>query len=148
VETGFEVGDISAALDANGNPGVAYYVTGEYEDAHGMTHGECLRYASRSSASWTAGMVDESTSCGKYCSLAFDASGNPAVAYYSMQNNSGSLTIRDLMFARSSGASWAKEVVASAGDIGTYNTLWFDDAGKANICSYSNTDHTIYLFHQ
>lgn len=148
VETGFEVGGISAAIDSKGNPGVAYYVAGEYTDDSGMSHRECLRYSSKSSGSWKAALVDESTLCGKYCSLAFDASGNPAVAYYSMQNNSGSLTIRDLMFTRSDGAAWVKETVASTGDIGNYNTLWFDDAGGANICSYSNTDQTIYLFYQ
>jgi hypothetical protein len=148
VETGFEVGGISAALDNNGNPGVAYYVAGEYSDASGMTHKECLRYASKASSSWKPVMVDESTFCGKYCSLAFDASNNPAIAYYSMQNNSGSLTIRDLMFARQSGEAWSRETVASTGDIGSYNTLLFDDAGSASICSYSSTDQTIYLFHQ
>jgi len=148
VETGFEVGSISAALDANGNPGVAYHVAGEYTDASGMAHRECLRYATKSSGSWKAAMVDESTLCGKYCSLAYDASNNPAVAYYSMQNNSGSITTRDLMFARLNKAAWVKETLASSGDIGLYNTLWFDDAGKAGICTYSNTDQTIYLFHQ
>jgi hypothetical protein len=148
VETGFEVGDISAALDKNGNPCVAYYIAGEYQDASGITHKECLKYAAKTSTSWTSTLVDESTFCGKYCSLAFNSSGNPEIAYYSMQNNSGSLTLKDLMLASKSGASWQKETVASTGDIGNYNTLWFDDAGTAYICSYSNSDQTIYLFYR
>ncbi len=148
VETGFTVGGISAALDKNGNPCVAYYITGEYQDASGITHKECLKYAAKTSSSWTSTIVDESTFCGKYCSLAFDSSGNPSIAYYSMQNNSGSLSLKDLMLASRSGASWVKETVVSTGDIGNYNTLWFDNAGTAYICSYSNTDQTIYLFYR
>ena len=146
VDTGFEVGDISCALDMNGNPCVAYYVESQYTDSHGITHEKCLKYASKISSTWTTTIVDESTICGKYCSLAFAVSGNPAIAYYSMQNISGSLVLNDLKMASSNGTSWSSEVVASTGDIGNYNTLWFDGSGKAYICSYSNTDHTIYLF--
>ena len=39
-----------------------------------------------------------------------------------MQNHSGSLTLQDLKLASFSGAVWDKELVASAGDIGTYNS--------------------------
>jgi hypothetical protein len=148
VETGFEVGDISCALDINGNLCVAYYVESQYTDSHGITHQQCLKYATKTASTWTTTLVDESTICGKYCSLAFDPSGNPAIAYYSMQNNSGSLTLKDLKLAGRNGITWDREVVASTGDIGNYNNLWFDAGGTAYICSYSNSDHTIYLFYQ
>jgi hypothetical protein len=148
VETGFEVGDISCALDSSGNLSVAYYVDSLYTDSHGITHQQCLKYATKTSSAWTTTLVDESTLCGKYCSLAFDASGNPAIAYYSMQNHSGSLDLKDLKLSSLEGTSWSSEVVASEGDIGNYNTLWFDGNGKTYICSYSNTDQAIYLFYR
>jgi hypothetical protein len=148
VETGFTVGGISCALDKSGNPCVAYYVESQYTDSHGMTHQKCLKYATKTSSSWTATLVDESTLCGKYCSLAFDLSGNPAIAYYSLQNHSGSIDLKDLKLASSNGTSWSSEAVASEGDIGMYNTLWIDESGKTYICTYSNTDDAIYLFYR
>jgi hypothetical protein len=147
VETGLEVGDISCALDAGGNLCVAYYVESEYTDSSGISHRQCLKYATRTAATWTTRLVDEATLCGMYCSLAFDTSGNPAIAYYSMQNHSGSLTLKDLKLACYSGTIWDKQVVASTGDIGNYNSLWFDEDGTAYICTFSNTDHTIYLYY-
>jgi hypothetical protein len=148
VETGFTVGGISCALDKGGKLCVAYYVESQYTDSHGMTHQQCLKYAAKNGSSWTNTLVDESTLCGKYCSLAFDAEGNPAIAYYSMQNHSGSITLNDLMLARHDGTSWKKETVSSTGDIGNYNTLWFDESDKTCICTYSNSDQAIYLFCQ
>jgi len=148
VETGFTVGSISCALDKSGNLCVAYYPESQYTDSHGVTHQQCLKYATKTSSSWTTTLVDESTLCGKYCSLAFDALGNPSIAYYSMRNHSGSQDLKDLMLASSNGTSWSSEVVASNGDIGNYNTLWFDENGSTFICSYSNTDNAIYLFYR
>lgn len=147
VETGFDAGDLSCAIDAYGNPCVAYYVESEYTDSSGITHGQCLKYAMRTANSWTTCLVDETSLCGRYCSLTFDTSGNPAIAYYAMQNHSGSLILNDLKLARLSGAVWDKEVVASTGDVGSYNSLWFDEDGTAYICTFSNTDHTIYLYY-
>ncbi len=83
--------------------------------------------------------------CGRYCSLAFDALGRPAIAYYALQNHSGSQTLNDLRFAWKNGSSWQREVVASTGDIGLYNTLFYDD-GTAYISTFSSSDDTIYLF--
>ncbi|HOS97041.1 MAG TPA: hypothetical protein PLU54_05250 [Deltaproteobacteria bacterium] len=148
VEQGFEVSGISCGLDAQGNLCVAYSVEGEYTDSRGVTHGRCLKFATRIGTAWTTSFVDESTHCGQHCSLAFDASGNPAIAYYALQNHSGSLILKDLMLARRSGTVWDRQTVASTGDIGTYNTLLFDNSGSAWICTYSGTDRTIYLFHR
>lgn len=148
VDTGFDVGDISCTLDGHGSPCVAYYVDGEYTDSYGVTHGQCLKYASRTASTWAAGLVDETSLCGTYCSLAFDPSGNPAIAYYAMENHSGSLTLNDLRMARLSGSVWDKEAVATAGDIGMYNSLWFDEDGTAYICTFSDTDQTIYLYYR
>jgi hypothetical protein len=148
VDTGFSVGGISCALDSIGNLCVAYYAESQYTDSHGMTHQQCLKYATKTGSSWTTTLVDESTLCGKYCSLAFDESGNPAIAYYSMQNHSGSIALNDLMLASYDGTSWKQETISSTGDIGSYNTLWFDGSNKTYICTYSNSDHAIYLFYR
>ncbi len=145
IETGFEVGGISAALDGNGNICVAYYVEGEYTDGL-ADHEKCLKYARKSGASWVKTLVDETTQCGKYPSLAFDSSGYPAIAYYSQQNHSGSVTYNDLRLARFNGTTWSRETVSSDGDIGSFNTLWFGGSGTTCISTFSNTDHTIYLF--
>jgi hypothetical protein len=147
IETGIEVGDISCVLKADGSLAVAYYVEGEYTDSLG-SHSQCLKYAVEQSSSWTAMMVDESVLCGAHCSLAFDASGNPAIAYYALENHSGSISLKDLKFAAFNGASWDTETVASTGDIGIYNTLWFDDSGTAYICTYSNSQKEIYVFYR
>ena len=143
IETGIEVGDITCSLDNDGNICVAYYVEGEYTDALG-THRQCLKYARQQESSWDIAIVDETVWCGRYCSLAFDESGMPAIAYYAMQNHSGSQILNDLRFARYSGSSWGREVVASTGDIGLYNTLFYDE-GTAYIGTYSSSNDTIYL---
>jgi len=146
VETGFSVGAISCGLSGSGNISVAYYVQSEYEDTLG-THTHCLKYATYASSAWAITLVDESTLCGDYCSLAFDSDGMPAIAYYSLQNHSGSLTLKDLKYAGYNGSSWDKEVISSTGDIGYHNNIFFDGT-TTYICSYSNTDSTIYLFYR
>jgi len=144
IETGIEIGGISCSLDNEGNVCVAYYVDSEYTDALG-THGHCLKYARQQGSSWDISIADETVWCGRYCSLAFDALGRPAIAYYAMQNHSGSQTLNDLRFAWKNGSSWQREVVASTGDIGLYNTLFYDE-GTAYISTFSSSDDTICLF--
>lgn len=145
IETGIEVADISCALDGEGNPAVAYYIENEYEDSRG-THKKCLKYAVQKEGVWEIHMVDESVLCGKYCSLAFDQSGSPSIAYYALENHSGSREMKDLKFANYRGAEWQVETVSEEGDIGKYNSLWFDSHNDAHICSYSNSKKEIYIF--
>jgi hypothetical protein len=147
IETGIEVGAISAGMDGNADIAVAYYVEGEYTDSFG-THKSCLKYAVRNSSSWHIMMVDESVLCGKFCSLSFNTSGNPAIAYYATGNHSGSVSLNDLKFAEFTGSEWDTETVSSEGDIGQYNSLWYDENGTAYICSYSGTLQAIYLFYR
>ncbi|MFV1951902.1 MAG: hypothetical protein ACC630_08130, partial [Nitrospinota bacterium] len=143
VEKDCVVGDISAALSTDGYLAVAYYVK-QYTD--GRDDVDCLMYAKEESSSWVVRMVDDTTRNGKYCSLAFDPSGSPAIAYYEIESYSGR-GLEDLKLARFNGKSWDREVVASTGNIGLYNTLWFDNDNPV-IISYSNTDKTIYIFYQ
>lgn len=147
VEEGCEVGDIAAACHADGYLGVAYYAV-EYTDAQGHSHTQCLKYAEETkSSSWDVQLVDETSLCGKYCSLAFDSAALPSISYYSMRSHSG-YALNDLKLARFNGDSWDTEVVATDGDIGLYNSLCFGDNDEPYIFSYSDTDKTVYMFFQ
>jgi hypothetical protein len=145
IENGFEVGGISAALDPDGNVCVAYYVATEYTDAL-ATHEKCLKYARKSGAAWVKTLVDETSQCGEYPSLAFSPTGRPSIAYYAVQNHSGSVILKDLKLARYNGSTWDRQTVCSTGDIGKFNTLWFDAGGTICISTYSATDSSIHLF--
>jgi hypothetical protein len=145
IEAGCEVGGISAGIDDGGGLGVAYYVT-TYTDGSEDEH--LLKYAREQSSSWSVQVVDDTTLSGRYPSLAFDTSGYPAIAYYEMETYSG-YELKNLKLARFDGTSWTdREVVASTGDVGLYNSLWFDDSGYPMICSYTNTEDSIYIFYQ
>jgi hypothetical protein len=135
---------LSGAIDANGTPAVAYFMgdidqAGDYPDH--------LRYAYRDTAgNWQISVVDNSAQCGNYCALAFDGQNRPAIAYYDIAARSASYrTHKDLKFASFNGSSWQVETVATAGAIGQYNTLWFDDAGTPFICAYEHNEQTIAI---
>ena len=145
IETGCEVGDISAISRQNGDLAVAYYV--EVDDDSDDSH--YLKYAEKESqsTSWDVSTVDDGTWCGQYCSLAFNSSGLPAIAYYDIKSYSG-YDRKNLKLASFDGVSWDKETVESSGNIGLYNSLWFDADNRAFICSYSETYKTIYIFYK
>ena len=147
IETGIKVAYLSCAMDKDGNPAVAYYIEDEYEDTTG-THEKCLKFAILKNDQWTVQMVDESVLCGNYCSLSFDQNGNPWIAYYAEGNHSGSISMKDLKVAYDDGTAWKKEVVSETGDIGSFNTLWFDTDNMARICSYEKVGKAIYMFVQ
>ncbi|MEW5803044.1 MAG: hypothetical protein AB1847_13165 [bacterium] len=163
IEEGCVVGSIACArCDAGGFLGVAYYVE-EYSDGYGdgysggQVDSHCLRYAQEIASSWEGAssqgegsfwrvqMVDNASFCGDYCSLAYDAEGSAAIAYYELKSHSG-YDLNNLKLARFQQGVWKSEVVASEGDIGLYNTLWFDGSQRPVICSYSRTEDTIFLF--
>ncbi len=137
-----EVGHLSATRAADGTMAVAYYVK-PLNDGSG--EGDFLAFARQGVSGWVTENVDDSSHCGNHCSLAFDSTGQPVIAYHDQESGSG-YARKDLKLARREGASWAKEVVAASGDIGHFNHLWFDDQGSTQILTYSNTDKTIYLF--
>ncbi len=90
-------------------------------------------------------MVDDASLCGKYPSLAFDSEGNPAIVYYTSESYSG-YALENLNLAVNNSSLWSKEVVSTEGNIGLYNTLWFQPDDTPVVCSYSRSDQTIYLF--
>ncbi len=147
IETGVRVVDISAALDPGGNLGVAYYVVDFVDTAANEVSPACLRYAAQpvnAGGNWHTMMVDDASLCGKYPSLAFDSQGDPAIAYYTVESYSG-YPLENLNLAKKASLVWEKEVVAQEGNIGLYNTLWFSPDDRPVVCSYSQTEQTIYL---
>ena len=142
VDVDCEVVALSAARsEVDDKLAVAYAV----KEHNGVNTVYYLKYAEFQNDTWTVETVDDSVSCGSYCSLAFDSGGKPAIAYYEMRTHSG-YTLKNLKFARRNGNSWERQIIASTGDIGLYNNLWFDENDQPVICSYSNTDRAIYLF--
>jgi len=66
----------SLALDASGNPHIAYF-----DELNGD-----LKYARRVGGAWQIQTVDSDGMVGKYPSLALDAGGNPCIAYFDETN--------------------------------------------------------------
>jgi len=104
-----------------------------------------LKFAQFKNDSWQVATVDDSVSCGSYCSLAFNSAGQPAIAYYEIRSHTGR-ALQNLKFAQMTGGTWQTEQVAQSGDIGKYNNLWFDGNDRAHITTYSASQDAIILF--
>jgi hypothetical protein len=114
----------SLALDAGGNPQVAYYESRNKE----------LRLEKLVGSTWIRQTVDNtSTAVGQYASLALDGAGNARISYYDAKNNR-------LKYAAWNGSSWTIQVVdAAGGNIGTYTSLALDAGGNPRISYYDVT---------
>ena len=152
LEDGWTIGGISAAFfppdpedpEAERVLAVAYALRSpapEPDDAHR------LMFATNRQGAWTTEIVDETTWCGTYCSLAIDANGTPAIAYYDEQSHSGR-THQFLKYAEFTGQRWMHESVDEYGNVGRYNTLWFDHNNVPNICTFSDEDNEILIIRQ
>lgn len=152
LDDGWEIGGISAAFippdpEHPEDPrylAVAYALRSpspEPDDAHR------LMYATNQTGQWSSEIVDESTWCGLYCSLAFTADRRPAIAYYDEQSHSGR-THQFLKYAEFNGLMWIKESADEQGSVGCYNTLWFDAQGVPNICTFTDEDNEILVLRQ
>ncbi|MBI2560020.1 MAG: hypothetical protein HYW14_02675 [Planctomycetes bacterium] len=85
---------------------------------------------------WQTETVDSNGHVGRYTSLAYDSSGNPAISYY--EDKSGD-TNGNLRFARFNGTSWDIETVDYASwNVGGYTSLAFDSSGNPGISYFSD----------
>ena len=142
VEEDCEVIALSAARSkADDTLAVAYAV----KENNGVNTVYYLKFAQFKSNSWQVATVDDSASCGSYCSLAFDSAGQPAIAYYEIRSHTGR-TLQNLKLAQLTGGTWQTEPVAQSGDIGKYNNLWFDGNDHACITTYSASQDAIFLY--
>ncbi len=106
--------------------------------------GHRLLFAVKREGQWTTEIVDETTWCGADCVLAFTPDGYPAIAYFDEQSHSGR-PHQFLKYAEFNGVLWSRESAEEQGIVGRYNSLWFDAAGRANICTYSDEDNEILI---
>ncbi|HHT9161414.1 MAG TPA: hypothetical protein ACFYEB_06095, partial [Candidatus Brocadiia bacterium] len=86
-------------------------------------------------AGWQTETVDSELDVGGYTSLAFDASGNPAISYLAWTNG-------DLKYACFNGTKWDITTVDSEGNLDGYSSLAFDASGNPAISYYdlNNSD--------
>ena len=117
---GFTRAQTSLALDAAGNPHIAFYDVAT----------QSLQYASKSGGSWTFETIDNAANVGLVPSLALDGAGVPHVAYYDQTNF-------DLKYATKPGATWLTETVDAAGIVGGDPSLALDASGSPHV-SYSS----------
>jgi hypothetical protein len=114
---------LSLALDAEGNPRLAYYDAGNRR----------LVYASWNDGTWELATVDGSGDAGWYVSLALDSSGRPRISYHDNTNH-------DLKYAAWNGASWDLQTIEATGEMGQYTSLALEAGGAARIAYYDATN--------
>jgi hypothetical protein len=114
----------------------------EPDDAHRL-----MFAVQREGGGWEIRIVDETTWCGSHCSMAFTPEGEPAIAYLDEESHSGWYH-HYLKYAQWNGILWVKETAEEHGNVGKYNSLWFDAGGMANIVTFSDADDEIWLIRQ
>lgn len=116
--------DRSLAIDAEGNPHIAY----------GKTH---LYYASYNGTQWNIDTVDGSNSVGEFASLALDSNGNAHISYYDAAN-------KKLKYAHWTADGWDVMTVDSAVGTGMYSAIAVDSNNRAHIAYQYNYYTNIY----
>src|SRR5205823_6313822 len=82
--------------------------------------------------------IDPGFEAGGYPSLALDAAGVPAVAYFDGDGG-------DLKFARLVGGAWQTQTIDAPGSVGLYPSLVFGRDGLARIGYYKRTGGALRL---
>lgn len=131
----------SLAFDPSGKPAIAYFR--DYNESTGDRSNMGLKYAHYDGASWIITSVGVGSGAGYSSSLAFDLSGNPAIAY---KGDSGNLE-----FAHFNGISWDVTTFSEYIPSGNYKfiSLAFDSTGNPGIAytTYkSGTDYVRYVY--
>lgn len=118
--TGTEVGGSSLALDALGNPHVAYI------------NDSGLVYAVWDDSGWTEETVTTFTLGGGDPTLVLDSSGNPHIAYVDLD----SFSVR---YAESNGTDWTFEAVDSPATVSAYVSLALDASDAPHISYFDDS---------
>lgn len=123
IETKNAVNDVTSHVYApNGDASVSYRVS--------TVKGPALKFARRTSSGWSKQTV--ATAGARYSSLAYDASGNPSIAFSDDVNGDGFLDT--LKFARWNGSSWQIQTVETGVvGYGVFASLVYDSAGNPAI---------------
>lgn len=86
---------------------------------------------------WNLSTIDASSDdVGNFASLAFNAGGDPAVAYYNATDG-------DLWFIEHNGSTWKKEMLDSSGDVGRFCSLAFSKDGHAGIAYHDGAGESL-----
>jgi hypothetical protein len=117
------------AVDGSGNPAIAYSI-----DANGDGNVDSLKVARFNGTTWSSSVVGGG---GWYATLAFDSSGNPAVAHWDA-------TTGQLHFLRWNGISWSSAEVVESGPSITGCSLAIGPDGKAYL-AYGSVEMRIAL---
>jgi hypothetical protein len=137
---------LDAAINPDGYISAAVYTYGcESDDDERDDDWHKLHYLTQTDSGWEIEYIYTATQIGQYPSLAFDASGNPMIAYYEIETYSGS-ELTNLAVAYKENDSWDLQEVSNYSDIGRYNQLKITDEGKALLVSYYETGNSILLF--
>jgi alpha-tubulin suppressor-like RCC1 family protein len=110
----------SLALDAQGNPSIAFYAS------------RSLRLAKKVGTAWSVQTVDASAGdVGDWNSIALDGAGNPRISYHANGV---------LKFAEWNGSAWLLDVADAAYETGTHTSLAIDPSGNSRIAEYDATN--------
>jgi hypothetical protein len=120
--------DTSLAVDAAGQPAVAWYDPVDHD----------LEVARFDGSAWTVDTVDAAGDVGAFASLAADARGRLLVAYHDEGNG-------DLRLARFDGSAWTLETVDAQGDVGEWASLALDPAGLPTIAHHDGGNGDLRL---
>ncbi|HYO09225.1 MAG TPA: alginate lyase family protein [Tepidisphaeraceae bacterium] len=133
--------DFRPAAPVAGANDVAFDSAGRLHLVYNDREEKNLKYSVRDTKGrWSlVQTIDPGFEAGGWPSLALDASGNPAVAYFDGDGG-------DLKFARQVGSSWHIEKVDTQGSVGLYPSLVYGrDGGTAIIGYYHRTKGDLRL---
>lgn len=142
----YSVTSICPAVAQDGSLGVAYSLKLLADDSP-FSYRDHLCYAYLTEDdSWDNVAVDYYSYCGRAAVLSFDNNSRPAIAYYDEKAHTEYRERNDLKYAYiDENDDWQRETAANEGDIGLFNSLWFDAFNRANICTYMQDLHKIMV---